>query len=90
MPAVPLVKGMSRELLDEVAAQFGSRLKEMESGLHVQAAYLLIEDLQQWMEGRETSQLQVLVERLAKAVEDFDVTEVRRICALLLKQGEGQ
>jgi len=87
-PEIPADNAVQRALAAELVARFGSRFRELESGMHVQSARLLIEDLQQWMDGREAPQLERVVGLLARAVDDFDVAEFRRICDLLIKQGE--
>jgi signal transduction histidine kinase/PAS domain-containing protein len=81
------VGDLQKKVFVEIVKQFGEQLAELQNGMHVQSARLLVADLQKWMVGYDAPQVQVLVDSLQKAVEDFDVTEVKRASKFLLMQG---
>ncbi|MFA7174471.1 MAG: ATP-binding protein [Kiritimatiellia bacterium] len=83
----PDINGIERELLAELAAHFGNSFRTMRVGMHVQSAHLMVEQLKQWLEQREAPQLRMMVDLLAEAVADFDVTEAQIICDFLMTQG---
>ncbi|MDD2600729.1 MAG: ATP-binding protein [Kiritimatiellae bacterium] len=78
---------IEREHSVELATRFESSFRTMHLGMHVQSAHLLVEQLKQWLEQRDAPGLRLMVDLLAKAVADFDVSEVQRICSFLMKQG---
>ncbi len=68
-----------REVMAELHARFGARLRAMERGMHVQSAQALVRDIDRWVEESDTPQAAFLVDALRHAVEDFNVAELRRI-----------
>lgn len=82
----PAWKPVSPEVLARVQSLFGKRFADLTTGLHVQAANALVEDLVSWMDVNNFYELRGMVECLQKAVTDFDVMEVRRTASLFMEQ----
>jgi len=67
--------------------KFGNQFMEMQNGMHVHSAQMLVSDLQRWISQYEVPQIQMIINSLEKAVEDFDVAEVKRLSKFLIQQG---
>ena len=72
----------------EIAAVFGDKFRAMESGMHVRSALSLAEELNEWATANEIEQAKDLICAFQRAVEEFDLVEVRRISRMLLEYGE--
>ncbi len=74
------------EILSELPDCFGERFIEMKNGMHVQSAHVLVEDLTKWMKDNNSYVIEEIVDSLRQAVDDFDVTEVKRIARFFIEQ----
>lgn len=78
--------GISPELLSELHDCFAERFVEMTDGMHVQSARVLVEDLTRWMEENNSYAIKDVADALRQAVDDFDVTEVKRIARIFIEK----
>jgi len=81
------ITGAQKACFAKINLQFGDRLLELENGMHVQKTSKMLEELQEWLDENKAPQVQSLTNLLKKAVENFDVREVRRISRIFLEKG---
>ncbi|MFO7936238.1 MAG: ATP-binding protein [Kiritimatiellia bacterium] len=76
------------EVIDGIHSTFGDCFANMMTGLHVKSARTLIKDLNRWMKDNNAYEIKEIVDLLQQAVNDYDVTKVRRIVSLLVKRSD--
>jgi signal transduction histidine kinase len=73
------VESLPPAVISEISATFSAQFRAMENGLHVQSAIKLVTQLESWARHNDVAAAGVVIQAFKKAVEDFDMEEIRRI-----------
>ncbi len=73
------VESLPPAVISEISATFSAQFRAMENGLHVQSAIELAAQLDSWSRQNDVAAAGVVIQAFKKAVEDFDMEEIRRI-----------
>lgn len=76
-------------VFDAIFARFGPQFVQMQNGMHVQSAHRLVSEMNQWVNDNNAYQVKDLLDALRQAVDDFNVTEVKRIVRVFVGQRGG-